>query len=81
MNEILNCIKQNNQPAQACDLVKMAADFSLQSTSNLARRVLEEFQLSEEQRWVSALPLNSNDCFHFFAILLFLINMLLYCSL
>ncbi|KAH0627021.1 hypothetical protein JD844_002383, partial [Phrynosoma platyrhinos] len=50
MNEVLDCIKQNQQPAQALDLVKLASDFSLQSTSKLATRVLEEFQLSEEQR-------------------------------
>ncbi|XP_062987998.1 small ribosomal subunit protein mS39 [Elgaria multicarinata webbii] len=50
MNEVLNCIKQSNQPGQALDLVQMAADFSLPSTSKLARRALEELQLSEEQR-------------------------------
>ncbi|XP_042332163.1 pentatricopeptide repeat domain-containing protein 3, mitochondrial [Sceloporus undulatus] len=50
MNEVLDCIKQNNQPAQALNLVMLASDFSLQSTSKLAKRVLEEFQLSEEQR-------------------------------
>lgn len=50
MDEVLNCIKQSKEPSQALDLVKFAADFSLQSTSKLARRALEEFQLSEEQR-------------------------------
>ncbi|XP_054849160.1 pentatricopeptide repeat domain-containing protein 3, mitochondrial isoform X2 [Eublepharis macularius] len=50
MNEALDCIRQSNQPDQALDLVKLAADFSLQSTSTLAGRVLKEFQLSEEQR-------------------------------
>ncbi|XP_066484243.1 small ribosomal subunit protein mS39 isoform X2 [Tiliqua scincoides] len=50
MNEVLNCIKQSNRPDKALDLVKLATDFSLQSTSGLARRVLEEFHLSEEQR-------------------------------
>ncbi|XP_061446859.1 small ribosomal subunit protein mS39 [Rhineura floridana] len=54
MDEVLNCIKQSNQPSQALDLIKFAADFSLQSTSQLARRALEEFQLSEEQRKVLA---------------------------
>nr|XP_060637306.1 small ribosomal subunit protein mS39 [Anolis sagrei ordinatus] len=49
MNEVLDCIKQSNQPGQALDLVKLASDFSLQSTSTLAKRVQEEFQLSEEQ--------------------------------
>lgn len=50
MNEVLNCIKESNRPDKALDLVKLATDFSLQSTSGLAKRVLEEFQLSEEQR-------------------------------
>nr|XP_020651719.1 pentatricopeptide repeat domain-containing protein 3, mitochondrial [Pogona vitticeps] len=50
MNEILNCIKQENQTKQAFDLVKLAASFSLPSTSDLAKRVLEEFQLSEEEK-------------------------------
>ncbi|XP_060138283.1 small ribosomal subunit protein mS39 isoform X1 [Zootoca vivipara] len=50
MGEVFNCIKQSKEPSQALDLVKFAADFSLQSTSKLARRALEEFQLSEDQR-------------------------------
>uniref|UniRef100_A0ACB8ETU3 Uncharacterized protein n=2 Tax=Sphaerodactylus townsendi TaxID=933632 RepID=A0ACB8ETU3_9SAUR len=50
MNEVLNCIKQSNRPDQALDLVKLAANFSLQSTSQLAGRVQKEFPLSEEQR-------------------------------
>ncbi|XP_015262432.1 PREDICTED: pentatricopeptide repeat domain-containing protein 3, mitochondrial [Gekko japonicus] len=50
MNEVLNCIKQSNDPDQALNLVTLAADFSLQSTSRLAERVQKEFQLSEEQR-------------------------------
>nr|XP_056720715.1 pentatricopeptide repeat domain-containing protein 3, mitochondrial [Euleptes europaea] len=52
MNEVLNCIKQSNHPDQALDLVKLAADFSLQSTSKLAGRVQKEFELSEEQRYI-----------------------------
>ncbi|XP_077171661.1 small ribosomal subunit protein mS39 [Paroedura picta] len=63
MDEVLNCIKQSNDADQALNLVKLAADFSLQSTSNLAEKVLKEFQLSEEQR--SALddlvPLSSSS--------------------
>ncbi|XP_044303344.1 pentatricopeptide repeat domain-containing protein 3, mitochondrial isoform X1 [Varanus komodoensis] len=50
MNEVLNCIKQNNQPEQALDLVKMTADFSLPCIAKLIQRVQKEFQLSEEQR-------------------------------
>ncbi|KAL8175794.1 UNVERIFIED_CONTAM: hypothetical protein K2H54_008178 [Gekko kuhli] len=50
MEEVLNCIKQSDDPEQALNLVKLAADFSLQSTSRLAEKVQKEFQLSEEQR-------------------------------
>ncbi|XP_053560241.1 pentatricopeptide repeat domain-containing protein 3, mitochondrial [Bombina bombina] len=34
----------------AVDLVQLAASFSLQNTAELAKRVMEEFSLSEEQR-------------------------------
>lgn len=50
MNEALDSIKESQDPDQALNLVKLAADFSLQSTSKLAEKVQKEFQLSEEQR-------------------------------
>ncbi|XP_067423716.1 small ribosomal subunit protein mS39 [Emydura macquarii macquarii] len=50
MNEVLTCMKQSNSPDQAVKLVKLAAAFSLHTTSALARRVIEEFELSEEQK-------------------------------
>ncbi|EMP32184.1 Pentatricopeptide repeat-containing protein 3 [Chelonia mydas] len=50
MNEVLTCTKQSNTPDQAVELVKLAAAFSLPTTAKLARRVIEEFELSEEQK-------------------------------
>uniref|UniRef100_A0A8C0IVT1 Small ribosomal subunit protein mS39 n=1 Tax=Chelonoidis abingdonii TaxID=106734 RepID=A0A8C0IVT1_CHEAB len=50
MNEVLTCTKQSNTPHQAVELVKLAAAFSLPTTAKLARRVIEEFELSEEQK-------------------------------
>ncbi|XP_019408204.1 PREDICTED: pentatricopeptide repeat domain-containing protein 3, mitochondrial [Crocodylus porosus] len=50
LDEVLNCIIHSNLPDQALQLVKMAADFSLPSTPKLASRVLEEFELSEEEK-------------------------------
>ncbi|TFK10026.1 Pentatricopeptide repeat domain-containing protein 3, mitochondrial [Platysternon megacephalum] len=50
MNEVLTCTKQSNAPDQAVELVKLAAAFSLPTTAKLARRVIEEFELSEEQK-------------------------------
>ncbi|XP_030419316.1 pentatricopeptide repeat domain-containing protein 3, mitochondrial isoform X2 [Gopherus evgoodei] len=50
MNEVLTCAKQSNTPHQAVELVKLAAAFSLPTTAKLARRVIEEFELSEEQK-------------------------------
>ncbi|XP_026503886.1 pentatricopeptide repeat domain-containing protein 3, mitochondrial [Terrapene carolina triunguis] len=50
MNEVLTCTKQSNAPDKAVELVKLAAAFSLPTTAKLARRVIEEFELSEEQK-------------------------------
>ncbi|XP_030046922.1 small ribosomal subunit protein mS39 isoform X2 [Microcaecilia unicolor] len=50
MNEFLDTAKQSNNKVQAVNLVKMAAEFALPSTANLAKRVMEEFDLSEEQK-------------------------------
>ncbi|KAM7168891.1 small ribosomal subunit protein mS39 [Macrochelys suwanniensis] len=50
MNEVLTCTKQSNTPDQAVELVKLAAAFTLPTTAKLARRVIEEFELSEEQK-------------------------------
>ncbi|XP_006028712.2 pentatricopeptide repeat domain-containing protein 3, mitochondrial [Alligator sinensis] len=50
LDEVLNSIKRSNLPDQALKLVKLAADFSLPTTPKLASRVLEEFELSEEQK-------------------------------
>ncbi|XP_014430128.2 small ribosomal subunit protein mS39 isoform X1 [Pelodiscus sinensis] len=50
VNEFLTCTKQSNSPDQAVELVKLAAAYSLPTTAKLARRVREEFELSEEQK-------------------------------
>ncbi|KAJ7338097.1 hypothetical protein JRQ81_010666 [Phrynocephalus forsythii] len=64
MNEVLNCITQENQADQARDLVKLAASFSLPSTPDLAKRVLEEFELSEEDRKDLAEMTEETDSYH-----------------
>nr|XP_033807782.1 pentatricopeptide repeat domain-containing protein 3, mitochondrial isoform X2 [Geotrypetes seraphini] len=50
MNEFLDTAKQSNNKVQAVNLVKMAAEFALPTTANLVKRVMEEFELSEEQK-------------------------------
>ncbi|XP_029448627.1 pentatricopeptide repeat domain-containing protein 3, mitochondrial isoform X2 [Rhinatrema bivittatum] len=50
MNEFLDSAKQSNNKAHAVHLVKMAAGFALPATAKLARRVMTEFELSEEQK-------------------------------
>ncbi|XP_007439313.2 pentatricopeptide repeat domain-containing protein 3, mitochondrial [Python bivittatus] len=50
VKEVFNCIKQSNQADKALELVKLTADYGIQSTSVLAKRTLEEFELSEGQR-------------------------------
>ncbi|XP_060111406.1 small ribosomal subunit protein mS39 [Heteronotia binoei] len=65
MSEVLNMSIKHNDPGQALNLVKLAADFSLQWTSKLAEKVQKEFQLSEEQRSaleeIVAMSSNSNE--------------------
>ncbi|XP_074848382.1 small ribosomal subunit protein mS39 isoform X2 [Carettochelys insculpta] len=60
--ELLTCTKQSNSPAQAVELVKLAASFSLPITAKLAQRVMEEFELTEEQKKaVEAAESHSSD--------------------
>lgn len=47
---MFNCIKQSNQADKALELVKLTAEYGIQSTSVLAKTTLEEFEFSEKQR-------------------------------
>uniref|UniRef100_A0A6Q2Z6R2 Small ribosomal subunit protein mS39 n=1 Tax=Esox lucius TaxID=8010 RepID=A0A6Q2Z6R2_ESOLU len=62
IDEFLVRIKDGQQ---AVELVQISASFCLPSTPNLAQRVLQEFELSEEQRWqlttTSEVPCLSSD--------------------
>lgn len=48
MEEFLASI---NDPQHAMELVQISASFCLPSTPKLAERVLQEFELSEEQKY------------------------------
>lgn len=50
VKEMFSCIKQSSQADKALELVKLTAEYGIQSTSALAKTTLEEFELSEEQR-------------------------------
>ncbi|XP_034272041.1 small ribosomal subunit protein mS39 [Pantherophis guttatus] len=50
VKEMFNCIKQSNQADKALELVKLTAEYGIQSMSMLAKTTLEEFDLSEKQR-------------------------------
>uniref|UniRef100_A0A2D4PKE0 Small ribosomal subunit protein mS39 n=1 Tax=Micrurus surinamensis TaxID=129470 RepID=A0A2D4PKE0_MICSU len=50
VKEMFGCIKQSNQAEKALELVKLTAEYGIQSASVLAKTTLEEFELSEEQR-------------------------------
>ncbi|XP_026535639.1 pentatricopeptide repeat domain-containing protein 3, mitochondrial isoform X2 [Notechis scutatus] len=50
VKEIFGCIKQSTQAEKALELVKLTAEYGIQSTSVLAKSTLEEFELSAEQR-------------------------------
>ncbi|XP_013931693.1 PREDICTED: pentatricopeptide repeat domain-containing protein 3, mitochondrial [Thamnophis sirtalis] len=50
VKEMFSCIKQSSQADKALELVKLTAEYGIQSTSVLAKTTLEEFELSEEQR-------------------------------
>ncbi|XP_070583956.1 small ribosomal subunit protein mS39 [Erythrolamprus reginae] len=50
VKEMFSCIKQSSQVDKALELIKLAAEYGIQSTSVLAKTTLEEFELSEEQR-------------------------------
>lgn len=47
---MFNCIKQSNQVDKALELVKLTAEYGIQSTSVFAKTTLEEFELSDEQK-------------------------------
>ncbi|KAG8139758.1 putative Pentatricopeptide repeat-containing protein, partial [Naja naja] len=49
VKEMFSCIKQSSQVEKALELVKLTAEYGIQSTSVLAKTTLEEFELSEEQ--------------------------------
>uniref|UniRef100_A0A0B8RXR4 Small ribosomal subunit protein mS39 n=1 Tax=Philothamnus irregularis TaxID=1899461 RepID=A0A0B8RXR4_9SAUR len=50
VKEMFSCIKQSSQVDKALELVKLTAEYGIQSTSLLAKTTLEEFELSENQR-------------------------------
>ncbi|KAL7976972.1 hypothetical protein Chor_008921 [Crotalus horridus] len=50
VKEMFNCIKQSSQADKALELLKLTAEYGIQSTSVLAKTILEEFELSEEQK-------------------------------
>uniref|UniRef100_A0A8C7GT87 Small ribosomal subunit protein mS39 n=1 Tax=Oncorhynchus kisutch TaxID=8019 RepID=A0A8C7GT87_ONCKI len=50
MEEFLASIKSSNDPQHAMELVQISASFCLPSTPKLAERVLQAFELSEEQK-------------------------------
>uniref|UniRef100_A0A8C5RJW1 Small ribosomal subunit protein mS39 n=1 Tax=Laticauda laticaudata TaxID=8630 RepID=A0A8C5RJW1_LATLA len=50
VKEIFGCIKQSRQAEKALELIKLTAEYGIQSTSVLAKTTLEEFELSAEQR-------------------------------
>lgn len=51
MEEFLASIKSSNDPQHAMELVQISASFCLPSTPKLAERVLQAFELSEEQKY------------------------------
>jgi hypothetical protein len=51
MEEFLASIKSSNDPRHAMELVQISASFCLPSTPKLAERVLQAFELSEEQKY------------------------------
>uniref|UniRef100_A0A8C7GTC3 Small ribosomal subunit protein mS39 n=1 Tax=Oncorhynchus kisutch TaxID=8019 RepID=A0A8C7GTC3_ONCKI len=52
MEEFLASIKSSNDPQHAMELVQISASFCLPSTPKLAERVLQAFELSEEQKTI-----------------------------
>ncbi|XP_026573088.1 pentatricopeptide repeat domain-containing protein 3, mitochondrial [Pseudonaja textilis] len=50
VKEIFGCIKQSRQAEKALELVKLTAEYGIQSTPVLAKTTLEEFEFSAEQR-------------------------------
>lgn len=56
LNEFLDSAKASSSPAQAIELVKLASAFSLPVCEGLTRRVMAEFTLTQEQRYVGSTP-------------------------
>lgn len=47
----MDSAKASSSPAQAIEIVKLAGAFSLPICEDLARRVMANFAISQEQKW------------------------------
>ncbi|XP_067838448.1 small ribosomal subunit protein mS39 [Heptranchias perlo] len=62
LDEFLDCAKESGNKALALDLVKLASAFSLPTTAELSKRVMTEFELTDEQkRSLEELDVDSSD--------------------
>lgn len=50
LDEFMDSAKASNNPAQAIEIVKLASAFSLPVCEGLARRVMADFAVSQEQK-------------------------------
>lgn len=51
IDELLDCARASGSTSVAFDLVQLAVSYSLPNTAKLAQTVLDEFTLTEEQRY------------------------------
>lgn len=48
----MDSAKASNSPAQAIEIVKLASAFSLPICEGLTQRVMADFAINQEQKWV-----------------------------
>lgn len=55
LNQFLTCVKESGDVDQAVELVQISAGFCLPETPKLIQRIQQEFELSEQHKYVSPL--------------------------